>query len=53
MDKIINAVILIAVALAIVYWFIPLLTGVLHTIALIVVVIGAIVGLMKIVGMWF
>jgi len=53
MDKIINAIILIVVALAIVYWLLPLLTGILHTIALVLVVVGAIVGLMKIAGMWF
>lgn len=53
MQKIINAGILLVIALAIIYYLIPLLTGPLHAIALIVVVIGAIVGLLRIAGATF
>jgi len=53
MDKIIQAVILLVIALAILYFLVPLLTGIFHTIVLILVVVGGIVGLMRIAGMWF
>jgi len=53
MDKIISAVILLVVAFLILTVLVPFLTGVWHTVAVIVVVVGAIVGLMKIVGAWF
>jgi hypothetical protein len=53
MDKIISAAILLIVAYLILTFLVPFLSGVWATIANIVVVIGAIVGLMKIVGMWF
>lgn len=53
MDKIIQAVILIVIALGIIYFLVPLLSGFIHTLVLVVVIVGAIIGLMKIAGMWF
>lgn len=53
MDKIIQAAILILIALGIIYFLVPLLSGFLHLLVLIVVIVGAIIGLMKIGGMWF
>ena len=53
MNQIIQAVILIVIAMLIIYFLLPLLTGIWHTAALIVVVIGAILGLMRIGGLWF
>lgn len=53
MNQIISAAILLVIALLIIHFLVPLLTGIWATIALLVVVIGAIVGLMKIAGMWF
>ena len=53
MDKIISALIILVVAYCILAFLVPFLSGIWATIATIVVVIGAIVGLMKVVGMWF
>lgn len=53
MDKIIAAGILLVVAYLILTFLVPFVHGTLATIVTIVVVLGAIVGLMKIVGMWF
>lgn len=53
MNQIIQAVVLLVVAFLIISFLIPLLTGIWHTVVLVVVVIGAILGLMKIAGMWF
>lgn len=53
MNKLIAAAILVVIALLIMYFFVPMLPGIWHTAAIIIVPIGAIVGLMRIGGMEF
>lgn len=53
MDKIISTIILIVIVWVIVAFLLPLLTGAVHAVAALVVAAGAIIGLMRIGGMWF
>lgn len=56
MEKIISAAILLVIAWAILYFLVPFVAAVsvvLGTIITVLVAVGAIVGLMKIAGLWF
>lgn len=53
MNTIIQIAVVFLVAFLIIKFLIPLLTGTIAIIALVLVVIGAIIALMKIGGLWF